>query len=86
MPHALGAIRTPVQERPKQEGNMNAREEKIVSMLGEQVKVTNPNHVETSWAGKLIGYRDHPCVTLEFDDGSRMCLPADWLDEGTEHV
>lgn len=59
---------------------MQSHEDKIVSMLGARVTVTNPNHADTAWTGKLIGYRDHPCVTLEFEDGSRMCLPAAWAE------
>lgn len=56
----------------------------IVGRFGEQVTVTNPDarpETHTSWTGKLIGYRDHPCVTIEFDNGERMCLPAAWVEE-----
>lgn len=54
--------------------------EQVDRLMGKQVTVTNPDMQHTSWEGKLIGYRDHSCVTLEFENGERMCLPADWME------
>lgn len=59
---------------------MNAEARLLAARFGEQVVVTNPNMQHTSWTGKLIGYRDHPCVTIEFIDGQHMCLPAAWVE------
>lgn len=47
--------------------------------IGEKVTVTNPHYPTSTWTGKLVATRDHPCVTLEFENGERMCLPADWV-------
>lgn len=59
---------------------MTEQRDAISELLGRQVVVTNPDHAHTAWTGKLIGYRAHPCVTLEFTDGTRDCLPAAWLE------
>lgn len=56
---------------------------RVTAQIGKQVTVTNPHMQYTSWTGKLIGYRDHPCVTLEFENGEHMCLPADWVEPDT---
>lgn len=55
--------------------------EKIIKRnFGKVVTVTNPNpDRNASWTGRLIGYRDHPSVSLEFDNGERMSLPAAWV-------
>ena len=50
--------------------------------IGELVTVTNPSYPSSTWTGELVAYRDHPCVTLEFENGERVCLPAAWVDPG----
>lgn len=54
--------------------------ENIRDQFGKVATVANPDpNMHASWTGTIIGYRDHPCVTLEFENGDRICLPADWV-------
>lgn len=55
-------------------------------LLGKVVTVQNPHIQNTAWTGELIAYSDSPCVTLEFENGERMCLPADWVQRPEERT
>lgn len=42
--------------------------------IGEEVIVTGG--LGSEWRGKVIAYSDKPSVMIEYEDGSRMVLPA----------